>query len=133
MSIKTKVQLSTLSYVIAYVKDVAKSAEFYRDILGMKVKVDSPGWVELDTGKTTLALHGIENGSQKAEGIPELVFEVENVYEAYYELKAAGVNFKSAPQQVCDEGDKVGISATFEDLDQNRLSIYTLLPKDKVR
>ncbi|MBX9723253.1 MAG: VOC family protein [Candidatus Obscuribacterales bacterium] len=134
MTTKSKVQLTTLSYVIAYVKDTAKATEFYRDVLGMKVKVDAPGWVELETGSTTLALHSIENAPSKPkEGMTDLVFAVDNVYETYDELKNAGVKFEKEPHQVCEEGDNVGMSVGFTDLDGNKLSIYSNVPKDKVR
>ncbi len=130
----TKVQLATLSYVIAYVKDTAKATEFYRDVLGMNVKVDAPGWVELETGHTTLALHAIENAPSKPkEGMTDLVFAVDDVYAAYDQLKQAGVKFTHEPHQVCEEGDSVGLSAGFTDADGNRLSIYSNVPKDKVR
>lgn len=134
MSTTTKVNLSTLSYVIVYVKDTAHAAKFYRDTLGMKVKVDAPGWVELETGAVTVALHSIENAPNKPKtGNPDLVFSVNNVYETYDELKKAGINFTSDPHQVCEEGDHVGISAAFKDEDGNSLSIYSHLHKDKVR
>jgi len=31
--------------------------KFYRDVLGLKLKFESPGWSEFVTGETTLALH----------------------------------------------------------------------------
>ena len=134
MPTSSKIQLSNLSYVIAYVKDIAKATEFYRDILGMKLKVDSAAWVEFETGHTTLALHTIENPvSHPKEGMTELVFQVENVYDAYDELKKLGVSFSHEPKQVCEEGDTVGMSTSFTDADGNKLSIYSNVQKDKVR
>ena len=134
MATSTKTKLSTLSYVIVYVKDTEKATQFYRDTLGMKVKVEAPGWVELDSGSTTLALHGAENLPAKPkEGNTDLVFTVENVYEAYDELKKAGVKFSHEPHQVCEEGDKVGFSAGFNDLDGNTLSIFSYVDKSKIR
>lgn len=134
MPTSTKVQLSTLTYVILYVKDIAKATEFYKEKLGMKIKVDSPGWVEIETGTTTLALHGIENPAAKPkEGNPELTFAVENVYDAHESLAKSGVKFTHEPHEVCDAGDKVGISAAFNDLDGNNLSIFSYIAKDKVK
>lgn len=133
MATSTKAKLSTLSYVIVYVKDTEKATQFYRDLLGMKVKVDAPGWVELDTGSTTLALHGIENaGAKPKEGMPDLVFEVEDVFQAVEELKKAGVKFNNEPHQVCEEGDKVGFSAGFNDYDGNTLSIFSYVKKSEL-
>ena len=78
-------------------------------------------------------MHAIENAPVKKEGVPELVFEVEDVYQAHDELKKAGVKFNNEPHQVCEEGDKVGFSATFNDLDGNSLSIFSYVHKDNVR
>ncbi len=134
MSVSSKTKLSTLSYVILYVKDTEKATKFYSESLGMKAKVEAPGWVEFETGHTTLALHGIENAVAKPkEGNPELVFQVDDVYEAYEDLKNAGVKFSHEPRPVCEEESKVGVSATFCDLDGNDLSIFSYVAKDKVR
>jgi len=44
-------------YLIKFVADMDKAVKFYRDVLGLQVKFESPGWSEFGTGKTTLALH----------------------------------------------------------------------------
>lgn len=130
MQTQSKIQLSTLSYVILYVRDTNKSRDFFHKTLGMKIKLDVPGWVELETGTTVVALHGIdEKEGKKAGGSTELVFQVEDVYAAYNELKNAGVKFSTEPQQVCEEETKVGISASFSDLDENSLSIFSYVPR----
>jgi catechol 2,3-dioxygenase-like lactoylglutathione lyase family enzyme len=126
MALSTDVKISTLSYVILYVKDTKQSVAFYRDTLGLKVKVDEHGWVELETGSVTLALHGHESmPATRPEGEPIVVFNVDNIQQAYEGLKAKGVKFTDAPKQVCEgEADKVGKSADFKDPDGNRLSIF---------
>lgn len=47
-----------ISRIILFVSNVKKCAEFYRDVLEMKVigKID-PGWTELKGGSCNLALH----------------------------------------------------------------------------
>lgn len=127
MPITTDVKLSTLGYVILYVKDTEKAKAFYRDVLGLKLKVDHDGWVELDTGTTTLALHGTDDLPEKRLGQPIVVFNVPDIYAAYESLKSRGVKFESEPQKVCQEGDQIGKSADFEDPYGNRLSIFGLV------
>jgi catechol 2,3-dioxygenase-like lactoylglutathione lyase family enzyme len=39
-------------YVIKFVADMDKAVKFYRDVLGLKVKFESPGWSEFVTGDT---------------------------------------------------------------------------------
>lgn len=126
MPTTTEVKLSTLSYVILYVKDTAKTVPFYRDTLGLKVRVDEHGWVELETGSVTLALHSDDKLPAKRQGgEPIVVFNVENIQQAYESLKAKGVKFEKEPQIVCEaDGNKTGKSADFVDPDGNRLSIF---------
>jgi len=44
-------------YVIKFVADMDKAVKFHRDVLGLKLKFESPAWSEFATGETTLALH----------------------------------------------------------------------------
>ncbi|MBK7403980.1 MAG: VOC family protein [Phycisphaerales bacterium] len=49
--------MMTLSHTIVYVTDMARSTEFYRDVIGFPIRKQSPVWTEFDTGTTILALH----------------------------------------------------------------------------
>lgn len=132
MAVKTDLKLSTMSYVIVYVQDTKKSVPFYRDILGMTVKSEEEGWVELETGNTTLALHGMKPGEKhpgKFEGQPIVVFTVDNVHEARAELLKKGVTFKNECEVVCEAGDHVGMSTNFYDVDGNLYSIFSMVKK----
>jgi lactoylglutathione lyase len=129
MPAKTDVKLSTISYVILYVKDTAKAVPFYRDVLGMKVRAEEPGWVEIDTGSTVLALHSEEKPPAERSGCGVVVFGVDDVQAAYESLKEKGVKFRGAPQIVCEAGDKVGKGADFTDPDGNPLSIFGMVPR----
>jgi lactoylglutathione lyase len=124
MPVKTNLKISTISYAIVYVRDTAKSVSFYRDVLGAKVKVDSPGWVEFDMGATTLALHSDTEFKGERRNSVVVVFPVDNIDKAYEELKAAGVKIVTAPHQVCEAEDTVGVSCDFEVPDGNLLSFY---------
>jgi hypothetical protein len=46
-----------LRYVIKFIADMDKAVKFHRDVLGLPLKFESPGWSEFSTGETTLALH----------------------------------------------------------------------------
>ena len=41
-----------LRSVIKFVADMNKAVKFYRDVLGLQVKFESPGWSEFVTGET---------------------------------------------------------------------------------
>jgi len=123
MSTLTDVKLKTASYVILYVRDTEKSLPFYRDTLGMTVKEAHPGWVELDAGTFTLALHGAENVTV-SETSPTVVFATENIHGTVEALEARGVKFLEPVKEVCGDETHVGLSATFKDADDNPLSVF---------
>lgn len=61
--------------------DLARSRDFYRDVLGLKIKADrTPQWVEFDLGDgTTLGLHPRSEIVAVRPGSLQLGFMVENV------------------------------------------------------
>lgn len=124
MAVKSDVKLKTLSYIMVYTKDTKKSLPFYRDTLGMKLRVEDEGWVEFDTGSVTFALHQSDELKTAPVLAPVPVFEVENIQEAYESLKAKGVKFECEPHVVCEAEGKLGKCAEFKDPDGNQLSIF---------
>ena len=46
-----------ITYSIILVSDMARSVAFYRDIVGMPLKFESPHWTEFETDGATWALH----------------------------------------------------------------------------
>ena len=49
-------QGAQLRYVIKFVADMDKAVKFHRDVLGLNLKFESPGWIGFATGETTLAV-----------------------------------------------------------------------------
>lgn len=49
-----------LSYAIVFVSDMKRSVGFYRDVLGLPLKFETPQWTEFATSGATLALHAAE-------------------------------------------------------------------------
>ena len=110
-----------ISHVMLGVESVAKSLPFYRDILGLDVQGEHPGFVFLDAGGFTLALsEGLARASEGRVGATELVFGVESVREAYDALLAKGVKFINEPRAVAG----AMFAANFTDPDGHRLSIF---------
>ena len=48
-----------MNYAIIFVSDMGRSVSFYRDVLGLPLRFESPGWTEFATDGATLALHAI--------------------------------------------------------------------------
>jgi len=46
-----------LNYAIVFVSDMKRSVAFYRDVLGLSLRFESPDWTEFATDGATLALH----------------------------------------------------------------------------
>ena len=55
--------MTSYAYTILFVRDMAKSVAFYRDLVGLRLKMESPEWSEFDSGGCTLALHKAAEGS----------------------------------------------------------------------
>src|SRR5438128_10177393 len=84
-----------LSYVIKFVADMNRAVKFYRDVLGLSLKFESPGWSEFVTGETTLALHPASE--KNTAGAVELAFTVAEIQEFHSAMSATGVQFSMPP------------------------------------
>ena len=58
-----------INYLIILVSDMERSLAFYRDIVGMAPRFDSPGWTEFDTEGATWALHKSDGPAPGAEAL----------------------------------------------------------------
>ena len=98
-----------LRYVIKFVTDMGTAVKFYRDVLGLQLKFESPGWSEFVTGETTLALHPASETNPA--GKVELGFTVADVQAFYRDMSAQGVRFSMPPKKQ----DFGGVLAQFVD------------------
>lgn len=93
-------------YLIVYVSDLQRSVAFYRDVLGLPVRLSSPGWVVFDGSSPALALHLTENGTTPLQpplppsGQAHLSFIIDDVpglFALYEQLLAQGARFSLPP------------------------------------
>ena|SRR5215472_4059869 len=102
-------QRTQLRYVIKFVADMDKAVKFHRDVLGLKVKFESPGWSEFVTGDTTLALHPASD--KNPAGKVELGFTVPDVEAFYREMSASSHDVgrkqivRGQPESACQVAD----------------------------
>ncbi|QDU40799.1 putative lyase [Maioricimonas rarisocia] len=47
----------TFDYGVVFVSDMQRAIAFYRDVLGLTLRFESPEWTEFDTPGCTFALH----------------------------------------------------------------------------
>jgi lactoylglutathione lyase len=108
---------SKVDYIKVNVSDMSRSVAFYRDILGLPLKFQSPGWSEFQTGATTLALHQIRapvGGKDRAPAEPlagtcSIGFTVEGLEAMHRELAARGAQFIRAPTEQANEGIRLAV------------------------
>jgi lactoylglutathione lyase len=62
-----------VSYAIVFVGDMKRSVSFYRDVLGLPLKFETPEWTEFATDGAILALHASEGpraGTDDPQRVP---------------------------------------------------------------
>jgi catechol 2,3-dioxygenase-like lactoylglutathione lyase family enzyme len=69
--------LVQLVEVVLYVRDMDRAVGFYRDVLGLVIDHESPGWTTFRTGACTLALHAVA-GRVSGAGEPNPTFLVDD-------------------------------------------------------
>jgi lactoylglutathione lyase len=106
-----------LNYVIEFVGDMDRAVKFYRDVLGLPLKFESPGWSEFSTGETSLGLHPASE--KNPPGNIELGFNVANLGKFHQEMSAKGVQFSMPPTKQ----DFGGILAQFVDSEGCRCTV----------
>ena len=115
-----KDEATRLTYVIQFVSDMAEAVAFYRDVLGLPLKFQSPYWSEFATGTTGLALHPAS--AANPAGTVQLGFGVPDLAAFYARLSAAGVTFTQPP--TLEEGR---LLARFLDPQGKEISVSQLL------
>ena len=86
-----------LDYVINFVADMNEAVAFYRDTLRPKLRFQSPGWSEFETGHTVLALH--PSSQDHPAGNNQLAFRVADIHAFQQEMTAKGYQFSMPPRQ----------------------------------
>ena len=57
-----------VNYAIVFVSDMTRGVAFYRDVLGLPLRFESPGWTEFATEGAILALHATEQSDADRGG-----------------------------------------------------------------
>jgi catechol 2,3-dioxygenase-like lactoylglutathione lyase family enzyme len=96
------------NHAMIYTRDVARSLQFYADLLGFK-KIETFEWqgrpvyarLKSGSGQGTIALHQLEPGKSLSEfGGVRLYFEVKELEKFCKRLEAAGVAIKQQPKKM---------------------------------
>jgi predicted enzyme related to lactoylglutathione lyase len=106
-----------LSYIIEFVEDMDRAIKFYRDVIGLPLKFQSPGWSEFATGEVTLGLHPAS--AKNSAGGLEMGFSVADLQQFHTEMTGKGVQFSMAPTKQ----DFGGMLAQFLDSEGAHVSV----------
>jgi catechol 2,3-dioxygenase-like lactoylglutathione lyase family enzyme len=113
--------LDQVQHVVLGVTNLERSLQFYRDVLGMTVRLQIPGLAFLEAGSFTLALsEPLGRSVTPIAGAMEVVFAVENVTLGHATLVERGVDFVREPRPVTEHD----VAATFRDPDGHLLTLF---------
>ena len=109
-----------VSNVWVPVEDMDRALGFYRDVLGLSVKMSSPEWSELDADGLSIGLNARETASAGSSGGAVISFQPERGIEAEVEaLQGMGVTFTGGVSSY-----DWGSVAPFRDSEGNDLQLY---------
>ena len=92
-----------VDYVIHYVESLSRSVTFYRDVIGLKVRIEGDGYVEFEMDNVKLSLFDRSKLPEligREGGMPpcgEIGFIIENVQAEAERLKRLGVEILNGP------------------------------------
>lgn len=115
-------KLTQIGIIMLGVKETMRSVVFYRDQLGLAVKMAFEGFTFLDAGSVTLVLSEdlAQATSGPIAGATEVVFSVPDVRAAHAALRLKGVEFTHEPRQISGPM----WAANFRDPDGHGLSVF---------
>ena len=95
-----------VNYSIIFVSDMKRSVAFYRDVVGIPLKFESPGWTEFFTEGATLALHKSDapTPDEKTQGAEQAGqcragFQVPNLDEFHMRMTKFNVSCVQDPTE----------------------------------
>jgi len=116
--------MATLFHKIAFThyatKNLERAVEFYRDVLGLKLLLQTEDWAEFDIGGQRFAVHQLKPSETfQRVNLAVVSLQTNPIENAIETLKNKGVRFVQELQILPH-----GKIATFQDLDGNLLGLY---------
>jgi len=96
-----------VNYVMVFVSDMKRGVAFYRDVLGLSLRFESPHWTEFATDGATLALHDAGGASpqstashEEKAGLCRPGFQVPELDAFHQRMMAHAVRCVQEPKEV---------------------------------
>ncbi len=100
--------------MILRVTDLDASVAFYRDLVGLELISETPGFVFFDGGSIQIALN-VNPDEPTDETSTELVLEVDDVSSTVKEMEDRGIEFEVPLRPVTTAGDRTRHATHFRD------------------
>jgi predicted enzyme related to lactoylglutathione lyase len=120
-SARESVRGPRLTTAIVNGRDLGGLRGFYRDWVGLHMSVDSPHWIQFETGDIHLALHSRQDRSPSSPMVAQSVgfgITVEDLEAWVEQARARGVTFASAPTETA-----LGLTAEVLDPEGNMVLV----------
>ncbi|MGC5021984.1 VOC family protein [Micromonospora sp. DT47] len=105
------------------VTDLARSLDFYRDVLGFTEVDQGPGNAVLASGSTRVVLREVTGAAPISRRLVHVNLEVDDIDAAYRRLRDSGLRFTYAPR-VVNRGAKLEVwAAAFRDPDGHGIAL----------
>ena len=103
-------------------QDMERAISFYQDVIGLPLKLNVGGWVELGRDDAVVALHAGGDGKPRSTG---LGFTVTDIAAACEEVCAAGGSINHPPEARPGEGIILAVAV---DTEGNSFNLTQNLP-----
>ena len=92
--------IGELKLIMLVVRDMGRSVRFYRDVIGLKLMFETPGWAQLDAGNIQLGLHPESERlkTKPSEGC-SFGFYVKDIQQTVNDLRAKGATVTMEPKK----------------------------------
>lgn len=124
-----KFGLSKIGQIAIAVRDLERSAAFYREQLGLRFLFEVPGKMSFFDCDGTWLMLSLPEGEAFDHPGSVLYFSVEDIGRAYEVLSARGVEFLSPPHRIADMGAYELWMAFFRDAERTVLALRSEVPK----
>jgi predicted enzyme related to lactoylglutathione lyase len=119
--------IGKLGLVMVVVENMDRSVAFYRDVLGLKPKLQTAEWSELDAGNISVGLHAqSEHLKVHPTESAQFGFYVEDIQKTISELKSKGVHILMPPKK-----EDFGTLSVFTDPDGYHIQLCQLAAERK--
>ncbi|HZI29437.1 MAG TPA: VOC family protein [Gemmatimonadaceae bacterium] len=123
MATTPAVGLNTIGQIAMNAKDIPRAVAFYRDALGMRLLFEAPPKMAFfDCGSVRLMLSLPETAEYDHPG-SVLYFRVDDIDQAYAQLKERGVSFRDQPHLIARRPDHELWMTFFNDSEGNTLAL----------